>query len=523
MANKINVKLILQLRDAGASRNTIASSRHMSRHSVSDVFRIADSIGVTYADVRDLDENEVYRMFYPDKYAVELMYRDPDYEYVHQELKKKGVTLKLLWQEYKEQCRDTGTIPMGYTKYCEGYGQFTISNRLTNHLDHKPGAVAEVDWAGAKMHYLDISTGDYIPVYLFVGVLPYSQYAYVEPCLDMKMDTFLRCHVRMYEYFGGVPVRTVCDNLKTGVVSHPRNGEIILTNDYEALGNHYMTAIMPTGVRKPKQKASVEGTVGKITTSIVAALRNRDFTSFAELRKAVAYRLDAFNRKPFQKRDGSRYDAWLDEKLYLHPLPALPYETARWYRDRSVNIDYHVVYNKNRYSCPYQYAGRKVDLRVTDTTLEIYYKGERVTTHNVFGPNVRNQYSTHKEDMPEEFRRTQPWDDSRIRNWAHSIGRYTAIVIDRIFESVGIKEQGYNPSLAVLKLSRTYSDARLEAACELAITRGVKSPRYHHLSAILSANQDRMEMQNRHDSTAASGYLRGSEFYENGGHDDDEL
>lgn len=278
MANKINVKLILQLRDAGASRNTIASSRHMSRHSVSDVFRIADSIGVTYADVRDLDENEVYRMFYPDKYAVELMYRDPDYEYVHQELKKKGVTLKLLWQEYKEQCRDTGTIPMGYTKYCEGYGQFTISNRLTNHLDHKPGAVAEVDWAGAKMHYLDISTGDYIPVYLFVGVLPYSQYAYVEPCLDMKMDTFLRCHVRMYEYFGGVPVRTVCDNLKTGVVSHPRNGEIILTNDYEALGNHYMTAIMPTGVRKPKQKASVEGTVGKITTSIVAALRNRDFT-----------------------------------------------------------------------------------------------------------------------------------------------------------------------------------------------------------------------------------------------------
>lgn len=521
MANKINVKLILQLRDADMSRNTIASSRHMSRHSVSDVFRIADSLGVSYTDISDLDENEVYRMFYPDKHAVEIMFRDPDYEYVHQELRKKGVTLKLLWQEYKEQCRDAGDIPMGYTKYCDGYAQFTISNRLTNHLDHKPGAVAEVDWAGAKMHYLDVGTGEYIPVYLFVGVLPYSQYAYVEPCPDMKMDTFLRCHVRMYEFFGGVPVRTVCDNLKTGVVSHPRNGEIILTNDYEALGNHYMTAIMPTGVRKPKQKASVEGTVGKITTSIVAALRNREFTSFAELRKAVAYRLDAFNRKPFQKRDGCRYDGWLEEKLFLHPLPAFPFETARWYRDRSVNIDYHVVYNKNRYSCPYQYAGRKVDLRVTDTTLEIYYKGERVTTHNLFGPNVRNQYSTHKEDMPEAFRRTQPWDDNRIRNWAHSIGRYTGIVIDRIFESVGIKEQGYNPALSVLKLSRTYSDARLEAACELAITRGVKSPRYHHLSAILSANQDRTEVSADH-STAVSGYLRGSEFYENGGHDDDE-
>lgn len=524
MANKINVKLILQFRDAGMSRNMIASTRHMSRHSVSDVIRIADSLGVSYADVGDLDDNEVYRMFYPDRHAVETMFRDPDYEYIHQELRKKGVTLKLLWEEYKDLCIDENAIPMGYTKYCDGYSAFTIGNRLTNHLTHKPGAVAEVDWAGATMHYLEVRTSDYVTVYLFVGVLPYSQYAYVEPCLDMKMDTFLRCHVRMYEYFGGVPVRTVCDNLKTGVVSHPRNGDIILTNDYEALGNHYMTAIMPTGVRKPKQKASVEGTVGKITTAIVATLRNREFTSFAELRKAVAYRLDAFNCKPFQKRDGSRYDSWLEEKPFLSPLPALPFETARWHKDRSVGYDCHVVYNKNRYSCPYQYSGRKVDLRVTDRTLEVYYKGERVTTHNVFGPGVKNQYSTHQEDMPPEFRKIQPWDDNRIRNWAHSIGRYTGIVIDRIFESVSIKEQGYNPSLSVLKLSRTYSDARLEAACELAIKRGVKSPRYHHLSAILSANQDRTELTQKawnNDSGSAGGYLRGSDFYENGGHDDE--
>ena len=252
MARKINVKLIMELRDAGLSRSTIASTRHISRHSVSEVFNIADEKGIRYDDVRALEETEVYRIFYPEKFANETMYGDPDYEHVHQELKRVGVTLKLLHEEYIERCERNGEIPMGKTKFNEGYAEFTVANRLTNHLEHKPGERAEVDWSGPTMHYVDMNTGELITVYLFVGTLPYSQYSYVEPCLDMKMDTFIRCHIRMYEYFGGAPVRTVCDNLKTGVVSHPKEGEIILTDDYAALGSHYMTAIMPAGVRKPK-------------------------------------------------------------------------------------------------------------------------------------------------------------------------------------------------------------------------------------------------------------------------------
>ena len=252
MARKINVKLIMELRDAGLSRSTIASTRHISRHSVSEVFNIADEKGIRYDDVRSFEESEVYRLFYPEKFANETMYGDPDYEHVHQELKRVGVTLKLLHEEYVERCERNGEIPMGKTKFNEGYAEFTIANRLTNHLEHKPGERAEVDWSGPTMHYVDMSTGELITVYLFVGTLPYSQYSYVEPCLNMKMDTFIRCHIRMYEYFGGAPVRTVCDNLKTGVVSHPKEGEIILTDDYAALGSHYMTAITPAGVRKPK-------------------------------------------------------------------------------------------------------------------------------------------------------------------------------------------------------------------------------------------------------------------------------
>lgn len=522
MANKINAKLILELKASGLSRNQIATTRHMSKHSVSDVINIAREKEITYEKVKHLSEDEIYRMIFPDKFAIESLYEQPDYEYVHQELKRIGVTLKLLWQEYQDKCKTTGSISMGYTKYCNGYADYTIVNKLTNHLENKPGVKAEVDWSGPTMSYIDTSTGEVVTVYLFVGTLPYSQYSYVEPTLDMKMDSFIRAHVHMYEFFDGVPTRLICDNLKTGVVSHPKEGEIVLTQDYEALGEHYTTAIMPAGVRKPKHKPSVEGTVGKIATAIIAKLRNEVFYSFPALKAAVSKKLYEFNHDDFQKREGSRYEAYLDEKEFLHPLPAIPYEIATWVYGRSVNIDYHVVFEYNRYSCPYQYAKKKVDLRITDTKVEIYSGSDRIATHNRFAAGRKNQYSTHAEDMPDKFKFT-PWNEERIQKWASSIGKYTGEVIERIFEAVTIKEQGFNPALAVLRLSNKYSEARLETACEFAITSGIRKPRYHHLNSILASNQDLTYLENRKpkkNTGSSMGYLRGSSYYAGGGNDD---
>ncbi len=179
MANKINAKLILELSASGLSRNQIAATRHMSKHSASDVINIAKEKEITYEKVKELFGDEVYRMIFPNKFAIESLYEAPDYEYVHKELKKVGVTLKLLWQEYQDRCRISGTIPMGYTKYCAGYADFTVVNKLTNHLENKPGVKVEVDWSGPTMSYTDASTGEIITVYLFVGTLPYSQYSYV--------------------------------------------------------------------------------------------------------------------------------------------------------------------------------------------------------------------------------------------------------------------------------------------------------------------------------------------------------
>lgn len=522
MAYRINVKLIVQLHDAGISRNVIASSRHMSRSSVTEVIHTAEEKGISYDQIKDKPDDEVYRLFFPDKASNEQIYDEPDFDLVHKELAKPKVTLKILWNEYQDQCTADQKIPMGYTRFCEHYRAFTATHNLTSRVEHRPGARCEVDWSGPTMSYIDKTTGESVKVYLFVACLPYSQYTYVEPTLNMKMDSWLRCHINMYAFFGGVPNRTVCDNLKTGVQSHPKEGEIILTEEYEALGMHYVTAIMPAPVRAPKAKASVEGNVGKIGNLIIGTFRNTAFTSFDDLKEAVARKVKEYNDAPFQKREGSRAKAFEEEKQYLRPLPAVPYEIAKWSRGHKVDRrNFHVSYDKNYYSVPYQYADQKADLRITDRCVEIFVNNSRVATHKRFPAYVNYKYSTLPEHMPPQMVK-QEWTKERIEQWASQIGPNTRKVIDLIFDSCRIKEQGYNPSLSVLKLSDSYSQERLENACELALTK-YHLPRYRHLKALLLANQDilwkesnRKDHQPREDKT---GYLRGEAYY--GGRSDD--
>lgn len=280
---------------------------------------------------------------------------------------------------------------------------------------------------------------------------------------------------------------------------------------------------MPAGVRKPKHKPSVEGTVGKIATAIIAKLRNEIFHSMGELKLAIVRELSKFNGAPFQKREGSRSLVFNEvEKSYLRELPPLPYEVAEWVHGHSVNLDCHVAYKTNRYSAPYKYVGKSVDLKVSDSLIEIYFKGERITTHKRLPDYTKYGWSTHDEHMPDHFQQLE-WDDSRIRKWAYSIGNNTGEVIDRIFASVKIKEQGYNSSLSVLRLSKSYSEERLEVACEIALTK-IRIPRYQHLKSILSSNQDFIYLESKSDADKkernrnVKGYVRGADYY-GGGND----
>lgn len=512
MPKKVSVKPILELRAAGISMRKIESLMHVSRHTISAIYKAADVHSISWDNVKDFDEDKIYEMLFPPVPKTSV-FEEVDYDYIHSELKKTGVNLKLLWNEYRNQCISKGTIPCGYTKFCKEYSNYVQLSNVTNHLTHKPGSTIEVDWSGPTMSILT-PDGERIKVYLFVATLPYSQYSFVKPCLDMKQETWLKCHIDMFEFFGGIPIKIVCDNLKTGVIKHPKEGEIVLNEAYESLAQHYMVAIMPAQVRKPKQKPSVEGTVGKIASAIIAKLRNIRFISLSHVEEEIFKALKEFNDAPFQKREGSRTEVFMNcEKEMLRELPAIPYEVCTWLYDHKVSLDFHVSFKTNKYSVPYQYVGKKVDIKVNSNSLEIFYEHSRIAIHPKLPDYMKYKYSTIEDHMPDAFQKVE-WDDERIKRWANKIGPSTFVVINKIFDSVKIKEQGYNSCLAVLKLANKFSNDRLENACELALTK-VKCPRYHHLNGILMNNQDLIWMSNKDSNKKIDdgGYVRGADYY----------
>ena len=515
MAKHRRAKLIIELASKGMSRREIARTRHISMHTIKDTLDRAEMSGITWEDIVLAGDAEVTDLLFPEDRAQEEAIEKPDYDYVHDELRKAGVTLKLLWEEYVERCRAQNKVFVSYVTFTRGYGDYTVTKNVTNHLLHKPGQTMEVDWSGSTMRMVDPITGEVSKAYLFVAVLPYSQYTYVEATLDMKQDSWLMCHVRAFEFFGGVAVRIVCDNLKTGVISHPKEGEVVLNEAYESLARHYACAIMPTGVAKPKQKASVEGSVGKIATSIIAKLRDAAFTSLEDLNAAIKERLKEYNDAPFQKREGTRALVFENaERPLLSSLPKMPYEICEWAYGRKVNLDFHVAYNTNRYSVPYAMVGKKVDLKVTKSTVEIYYAGERIATHPRFADYIRYKLQTDPSHMPPEFAKPE-WDDVRMKRWAASIGDNTKIVVERVFADVQIKEQAYNPVMAILNLSKAYGPESLEAACGYCLEKAAH-PRCKFIRSVLASHVAERDGAQKAESTDKTGYVRGASYYAGG-------
>lgn len=515
MVRKIRARLVLQLRAEGLSGRQIAA-QGMSRHSVAAVIEAADRQGIGWDDVADLDEAGVYERLFPGRGEHESVYAQPDWALVHRELARVGVTLRLLHGEYVDRCRGEGAPAMGYDRFCKSYQGYVLVSGAASRVGHKAAQTVEVDWSGPTMALTCPVSGAQTRVYLFVGCLPFSRYAFVEPALDMRQDTWLRAHVAMFAWFGGSVPRIVPDNLKTGVISHPREGEVVLNDAYRELAAHYSAAVLPARVKRAKDKASVENTVGNIATWVIAGLRDQQFATLAELRTAVYGRVTAYNREAFQKRPGSRQSVFLaEEQPLLRPLPAVPFEISRWVYGRRVGRNGHVVWEKNFYSVPYRYIGRAVDLRVTDTTLEVYAGHQRLTSHLLAPVGAFNEYHTHAGDQPDGSR-YQQWDASRVREWAARVGQNTVIVVNRIFESVPVDEQGLDAALAVLRLTRRYSAARVEAACAIALASRVRSPRYAHLRPILETGQDRTGPGSVAPTSPPTGYVRGADYYAGG-------
>lgn len=517
MVRKIRAKLILELRAQGLSARAIAAGQGISRNSIASVLEAADRAGIGWDDIADRQEGEVYDVLFPGRGEHLSVYAQPDWDQVHKELARVGVTLKLLHGEYVDEHVGSGRAVMSYDRFCRIYQKYVLQTGAASRVGHKAGQTVEVDWAGPTMQLIDPTTGGRQKVYLFVACLPFSRYAFVEPTLDMRQNTWLRAHVTMFNFFGGSVPRIVCDNLKTGVIHRPREGEIVLNEAYREMASHYSGAVLPTRIRAPKDKPSVENTVAHVATWVIAKLRNTTFTTLGELREAVGIQIEAYNREPFQKRAGSRTSVFeAEEHPLLRPLPAAEYEISEWVYGRRVARNSHITWAKNYYSVPYTHIGEKVDVRITAQMVEIYRHHQRLTSHLRLGEGMVNEYSTNQADLP-PGPGYQEWDQSRVRAWAHRIGPSTETVVDRIFESVPVAEQGLDPALAVLRLSRRYSHQRLEAACTLALNSAVPSPRYAHLRPILESGQDKTgPLTPATCQQEAGGYVRGADYYAGG-------
>jgi transposase len=382
------------------------------------------------------------------------------------------------------------------------------------HIHRKPGESLEVDWAGQTAHLIDADTGEILDAYVFVASLPYSGYSYAEAFMDHNQESWIAGHVNAYSFFGGVTRILVPDNLKTGVIKNTRT-EIILNKTYQEMAEHYGTAIIPARVRSPKDKATVEGSVGNISSFILAAIRNQQFFTLKELNTVIRERLQAYNRKPFQKKEGSRATWFTEEQSYMLPLPLNPFELAVW-KVATVAFNYHIAVDEQYYSVPHDYIKRKVDVRITRNTVEVFIDGTRLCSH-ISLHGRKGQYSTQEAHMPPNHQKYVQWNGERFRQWAVKIGQNTAAVVESILTGYKVEQQGYRACMALLKLSDTYSPERLESACIKAFSY-MPRPSYKAIQAILKTGQDKISEESATPVEQDEfGFTRGSDYYADGG------
>ena len=297
-----------------------------------------------------------------------------------------------------------------------------------------------------------------------------------------------------------------------GVDSNKKYEDPVLNKSYQEMADHYGTTVIPARIRAPKDKAAVEGTVNTITTSIMAHLRNRTFFSFDELNNAIWIELEKFNDRPFQKREGSRKSVYLEEeKDYMIPLPERDFELSEW-KTATVQLNYHIAVDKMNYSVPYEYVGKRVEVRSTKSYIDVYYKRTLVCSHKrLYGR--KNQYSTNIDHMPENHQ-LFTWNGDRFKRWAAAIGPHTYQVIESLLNRYKVEEQAYKGCLSLLKLSDKYTATRLENACALAIAH-VSKPGYKNIRLILQSGQDTKKKQKPEEENLKYALTRGKEYYEN--------
>ena len=515
----VDYREILRLDYENCSLRTIAASIHSSHHTVSDTLKAAKEKHIEWPLDETVTNAQLEEILFPDKYYLLSNYLMPDFEHIHKELAKPGVTLTLLWTEYVHECEACGKRPYMTTQFGDKYRAWAKITKATMRISHKPGDAMEVDWAGNTLSFQDPVTGESCPAYLFVAALPCSCFTYAEACTDMRTENWLACHVHTYEYFGGVTRLLIPDNLKTGVTKNTRY-ETVLNRSYHELAEHYNTAVVPARVERPKDKSHAEGAVKFASTWIIASLRNERFFRFEDVRSAVAAKLEELNDRPFRSgRVGCRRSAFQNEEVaFLKPLPFKPYEIATWLPPVQVGFDYVVPAGENKYSVPFDLIGKKVDVKLTHDTVEVYYHGSRVASHLRRREPLRDPI-VNPDHMTEEHRKYLNYNADRFAEWGNSAGKHIAATVRHFLKSGKAPEQGYKFCVGLMKLADKYGADRLDGVCE-SILRYTSEPTLRIITSTLKngyGNRNTDSGDATKDLSNAYGITRGEAYFRRDG------
>jgi transposase len=481
-----NIIEILRLHHGGdRSHREIARAVDVSRTTVGEILRRAKLAGMTYPLPIGLDEAALEALLFPPTPPSRHVRPLPDWAVVHRELGRKGVTLDLLWQEYKEIHPD-GYL---YSGFCDHYRQWVGKLSVTMRQTHAPGDKLFVDYAGNTVSVVNGNTGEIREASIFVAAMGASNYTYCEATWSQSLPDWIGSHVRTLEHLGGSPAALVPDNLKSGVTKACFY-DPDLNHTYRDMATHYSAVVLPARPRRPTDKPKVEGAVLLAQRWILARLRDQRFFSLDELNRSIRELLTRLNTRPFKKLPGCRQSAFdAIDRPALRALPAMRYEFAEWKTAR-VGIDYHVDGDGHYYSVPHRFAREKVDVRMTASIVEVFHRGTRIASHarNMF----KGHHSTIDGHMTPGHLEVKGWNATRLVDWAARIGPHTKAVVESILHQRRHPQQGYRACLGILRMGKAFGDDRLEAACDRAITVGALS--YRSLKSILAHGLDRKQV-----------------------------
>jgi transposase len=459
----------------------------VSRNTLKTYIKLFEESGLSYSQLDELTDKDLEQLFIkpgekPLNAKQKLLFSlFPDFE---KQLKRKGMTRQLLWEDYRKVHPDG----IGRSQFNLYFTQWKAQMHPTMHIEHKAGDKLYIDFAGDKLSYTDLQTGELIPVEVFVSILGASQLTFVEAVMSQQKEDFIAACESALHYYGGVPAAVVPDNLKAAVTKSSKY-EPTLNDTFSEFAEHYGFTILPARAYRPKDKALVEGAVKIAYNRIYTKLHHQTFYSLQELNEAIRKALEDHNNAPLTGRGYSRRQQYEEvEREAMSALPSCIYEFKKHhYSTVAKNGHAYLSEDKHSYSVPYNYIGKKVKFLYTRQTIEIYYEYERIAIHNrTKGPG---SYTTDKDHLASTHRFVAEWNPERFREWADSIHVDVGLFIHNILLNKAHPEQAYKSCLGVLSFAKSAGNERLIKACQRALAYGIYN--YSIIVKILKTGLDK--------------------------------